>query len=139
MELGNMLFGNSRGEVAIPRGEGYENLLDELMNTIDKEHYEKTMGYGFYFENDIFHVFPYYWGDCTCRPESDTLPSEEEYYNYTHKDTCLLLKPNFLYKPTGYELSWYKYPLRDSYASEDLTLLEFADIIKKCVESLEGE
>ena len=31
MELGNMMFGNSRGEVAIPRSVGYEDLLDEIV------------------------------------------------------------------------------------------------------------
>jgi hypothetical protein len=133
MELGNMFFGNSRGEVPIPRGAGYEGLLDALFDAIDEEENSMTSGYGLNFANDIFETFPYYWGDCTCDDNEGLFLESEE-----HFDSCLLLKPNFLYKPTDYQLSWYKYPLRDSYANREMSLLDFADMIKECVKSLEN-
>lgn len=45
-------------------------------------------------------------------------------------------EPNFVYKPTEYEIDWYKYPLRDSYANKELTLEEFKEILNKCKESI---
>ena len=199
MELGNWIFGVSRGEVPILRGAGYETLLNELFEAVDKEHNKNTMGYGFDFENDTFEIHPYYWGDCPCGYEKleyewyennkhkedcyqtiyRKLEKEYEsilkipkkkvkelcikygiYYNrgigsaihctcdYSknwhkflesngHKKDCLMVRPNFLYKSTGYELMWYKYPLRDSYASEELSLIKFTNMIKDCINSIE--
>jgi hypothetical protein len=67
---------------------------------------------------------------CTCGAEADWKPKDE------HKETCALIRPNFLHKPTGYSLMWYKYPLRDSYANQDLTLKQFSKIIDNCIKSL---
>lgn len=53
-----------------------------------------------------------------------------------HLETCMYRKPNFLYKPTGLTIEWYKYPLRDSYFNQETTLDEFKEIIDKCIESL---
>ncbi len=53
-----------------------------------------------------------------------------------HKEDCLLLRPNFQFKPTGYKLMWYKYPLRDSYANQKLTLKQFEVMIDKCIASI---
>lgn len=42
-------------------------------------------GYGAYFENDVFEMRPFYWGDCECGfDESDWQWSEEN----DHADTC---------------------------------------------------
>lgn len=54
--------------------------------------------------------------------------------NY-HKENCRLLKPNFLYKPTGFKIMWYKYPLRDSYMNQNISLDEFKEILEHCVKS----
>ena len=67
-----------------------------------------------YFENDTFIIRPYYWGD-----------SEE-----------VACKPNFVYKPTGFELEWYKHPLRDSYCNQDIDFRKFTDILEDCKRSL---
>lgn len=56
--------------------------------------------------------------------------------NKGHKDGCKLVLDNFVYKPKGYRLQWYKYPLRDSYANQDLRKDEFKQIVDRCVESL---
>lgn len=86
-------------------------------------------GYGFYegkelkeyetdrggFENDIFLINPYYWGE----------------------DEDIIKQPNFLYKPTGYEIEWYKYPMRGAYSNKDISFNKYLDILKHCQESME--
>lgn len=67
-----------------------------------------------YFENDVFIVSPYFWGE-----------SEE-----------LHGKPNFVFKPEGIEIHWYKYPLRDSYINKKITLEHFKEILEKCKDSV---
>ena len=115
MELGNLMFGNSRGMYAVePRSE-YQNIFIEFLmnNNFD--------GYGFIygrkerdFENDTFIIRPYYWGEDEKKQEL----------------------PNFVYKPTGLEISWYKYPLRDAYSNQDIILEEFQKIVDDCDRSL---
>lgn len=123
MSLGNMLFGNSRGEFPVPREEQWEGplfiLLDELGNGI----------YGIEFENDVFSVFPYWWGDCTCG-------REYEFADNSHAKECKLMVPNFHYKPTDFRLKWYKYAIRDSYMNQNITPREFLEIINECLKSL---
>lgn len=121
MELGNLLFGNSRGNYPLERGRWQETFcefLDEIgldgYGYIDDEklkEYETDRGG---FENDVFLVNPYYWGE----------------------DEDIMEEPNFIYKPTGYEIDWYKYPLRDSYANKELTFEEFKEVLNKCKESI---
>jgi len=53
-----------------------------------------------------------------------------------HSDDCMLTKHNFLYKPTGFYLDWYKYPLRGSYMNMDLNIEQFKEIISICIKSL---
>ena len=191
MELGNIIFGNSRGSFHVDR-----NLQDGFYNHLESMGFD---GYGnnpskddWVFENDIFRMQPYYWGDCSCDYEfleekfhkenthdescyffrlkaeqiatgihwtSDSLmdynekqkikdsiykdltkeynlpmqgcavhctcykdaDSEKWYSENHHKDGCFIDTPNFTFKPTGFTLNWYKYPLRDSYSSSELT------------------
>lgn len=68
------------------------------------------------FENDVFSVFPYYWGD----------------------DFELSDIPNFTYKPTGLQISWYKYPFRSSYMNQNISFSELEEILVHCSESLEN-
>ncbi len=120
MELGNMIFGHSRGEYPVSRDEGYEWELRYLWDALSSEAWAIPT-----YENEVFAVRPYYWGDC------DPACTEE-----THVPACPCVLPNFLFKPTGYELRWYKYPLRDSYASHELTRREFRTMIDACLASL---
>lgn len=122
MELGNMLFGNSRGEFPIERSTGFETELDRLFDAYAPDRDTSWREYGVAFENNVFSVFPYYWGDCDCDEE--------------HLSDCKMIKPNFLFKPTGFSIDWYKYPLRDSYSNQKITLREFVTIIDACIESL---
>ena len=117
MELGNYIFGNSRGEFEVPRKE-FEDLLLPFMEEIgvglrgyDKEMDETCATY----DNEVFTIRPYYWGD----------------------DDKIASLPNFVYKPTNFEIQWYKYPLRDSYMNQNITTEQFKDIIKKCKYSID--
>lgn len=121
MELGNMLFGSSRGNFPIDRQGGWEEELYRLSD---------ATGFCFYgdrIKNSIFEIFPYYWGNCTCGMEK----LEKE-----RTEDCMYNKPNFTYFPTNLTISWYKYPLRDAYISQDISLEEFSKIIDACIRSL---
>ena len=118
MEMGNILFGNSRGEYAVePRGDYQEAFCDFLFrNGFD--------GYGVHefrkerdFENDTFIIRPYYWGE----------------------DEEIAQLPNFVYKPTGLEIKWYKYPMRDAYSNQDIDIESFKAVLRRCEESMKGE
>jgi hypothetical protein len=203
MELGNWVFGHSRGEFPIPRSEGWEV---ELFRLFDAYAPGEDNSYGPEFENGTFWVTPYYWGDCTCgwdyfddgherlqslkhspdcywyeykqihevhdellkrlRPlyEKYGWPTEgedwwhgcavrctcdyeqrydevmaqyvKEFGHEGHWPECPLVKPNFYHKPSGFSLMWYKYPLRSSFANQEITLVEFSKIIDDCIEGL---
>lgn len=121
MEIGNLLFGNSRGEYPLKRGRWQETFcefLDKIgldgYGYIEKEELKEYKTDRGGFENEIFLVNPYYWGD----------------------DENIMEEPNFVYKPTGYQIEWYKYPLRDSYANQKLSFEELKGILDKCIESV---
>ena len=124
LEIGNLLFGHSRGEWPVPRG-AFQDLFAEFLGQIDSD------GYGCYYggtsglkrnerggaENGTFAVNPYYWGEDDDEAE----------------------KPNFIFKPDGLEIRWYKYPMRDAYANEEITLARLKDVTAACLESIEKE
>lgn len=159
------------------------------------------------FDNDVFTMRSYYWGDCTCgyeelsyEWEEDTEHQENCYQklfrkmhcvedegwyttkrghgigdececvkiacekfgidpdapggyvhctcdykakwqeflnNNDHSDECLLNKPNFVYKPTGVEISWYKHAARGITCNkEEPTAVRWFEVIRGCVDSL---
>jgi len=55
-----------------------------------------------------------------------------------HDPACPIVRPNFLHKPSGLELRWYKYPLRDSYMSRPVTPKEWSMICAECMGSIAG-
>lgn len=123
MELGNMLFGNSRGEVGIPREAAWELPLRSLLEACNLNVYGYNDFLNLYgVDNELFTIKPYYWGDCTCGGEENT----------TCADDCELVVPNFLFKPTGFRIEWYKYALRDSYMSPGICLEDYRRIMKCC-------
>ena len=123
MELGNILFGHSRGEYPIENrnivnSKAWQNLL-EICNCDSYGYYcgfnkNKTELGGY--ENEMFAINPYYWG-------------EEE---------RLMEIPNFLYKPTGLIIEWYKYPFRDSYMNKNLNDRQLKAIWTKCYNYMKG-
>ena len=119
MELGNMIFGHSRGQHEIKRGTGYEELLYQVFDACAPQRDTSFRDYGCEFENDTFEVHPYCWCDKEDCPQCGTGT-----------------QPNFRYKPTGFSMSWYKYPLRDAYMSEPMSLEGFAKMCRACIASV---
>jgi hypothetical protein len=83
------------------------------------------------FENSVFSLKPHWWGDCTCGYDDGELDTDE------HAESCRLIAPNFWYKPTNFQLWWYKYPLRGAYSNVAFTVSQFEDMIHDCVQSIE--
>ena len=65
-------------------------------------------------ENDVFLIRPWSWTP----------------------DETANTAPNFVHKPTGTEVRWYKYPLRDGTCSRNITQAEWDEILKDCLASL---
>lgn len=122
-EIGNLIFGNSRGEFSV-----YRNVFTlaflPLMRLIPDFRYS-------YFQNEIFRLSPYYWDECDC------VDSDDENEPFKHVDNCPADRANFLHKPTGFEVRWYKYPFRDSYTNKKVNRKELDSIISDCVNSIE--
>lgn len=70
---------------------------------------------------------------CTCS-------FDKEYQEWSSKNNhdpkCLIVRPNFWYKPQDVKVMWYKHIGRDSYINKELTLKQFFKIIDECVASL---
>ena len=130
MELGNLFFGHSRGDFPIPRTDELYDQFVRLFDAYAPKRDKSWREYGVAFENDVFSVQPYYWGDCTCGMEE-----KEE----TCTDDCLYNVPNFHYKPEDIQVDWYKYPLRSSYSNVELTPELLERVVDACIESLKGE
>jgi hypothetical protein len=103
MELGNAIFGNSRGEHPVDR-----NLQDEFCKMLE------WLGWEPYDESTIqkgdFTIRPYYWGDCTCgweEIESDLL--------LHHQLECYQTKLNELKRRKGPP---YNNPVYSKYRTE---------------------
>ena len=115
MEMGNLIFGNSRGTYCVEPRMDYQEIFQNFLfkNGFDgygykDGHHERT------FENSTFIIRPYYWGE----------------------DEEIAALPNFVYKQTGLEINWYKYPMRDAYSNQDIDLETFKEILRVCEESL---
>ena len=136
MELGNMIFGNSRGTYEFPDrdlvdSKEWRSLLslacDGDFYGYGGEHFPHNERGGV--TTELFEINPYYWGECDCVGEE-------------HAPDCPCLRHNFTYKPTGFWIDWYKYPFRDSYMSEDISKRQLKRMWKNCIRyckySIEG-
>ena len=114
MEMGNLIFGNSRGKYCVEPREDYQDAFCQFLHDngfdFDGEYKDGRDE----FENETFIVRPYYWGEDEKKAEL----------------------PNFVYKPTGLEINWYKYPMRDAYSNQDVDLTAFKGILDACSESM---
>lgn len=142
MEIGNLLFGNSRGKYEFPdrklvESKSWRDLVtalgaDEYMYIPNKDQWLDelvildTYGQWNFYNKEgqvLFQIFPYYWGD----------------------DEKLRAQHNFVYKPgTPEELAidWYKYPFRDAYMSSPVSKTELKRIFEECaaiVKAAKGE
>lgn len=114
MELGNLLFGYSRGVYHIEPRMEYQSAFYEFLEANGFDGYGHPADKSDHYENDVFVIRPYYWGE----------------------DEEIARLPNFLYKPTGLEIRWYKYPMRDAYASANISVEEFKTILDECSRSM---
>ena len=48
-------------------------------------------------------------------------------------------QPNFIYKPSGFKMCWYKYPLRSCYANRDIDFDSFKKMVDACLTSLKTQ
>ena len=129
IETGNLLFGHSRGAFSIDR-KVYEPLFHRFLNEAGFDFYGipcdetagnqslviRSSGSAVEAENDTFIIRPYYWGE----------------------DERIMNLPNFVFKPKGIEIRWYKYALRDAYCSHNLSVKEFGEMLEECLGSLKG-
>lgn len=75
LELGQMLFGNPTGPCSLGSHEDFvASELYDLSKTLGERDPEAQhhgllggeWGYGQDFKNDVFEMWPYWWGDCDC-------------------------------------------------------------------------
>lgn len=112
IEVGNLLFGYSRGEYSVSRE--LEEYFIEQLSLLGFDAYGKPKKENC-FKNSIFEVHSYWWGDCNA-PEAKL--------------------PNFRYIPTNLEIRWYKYPLRDSYSNRPISRKMLEKIFDECKKSI---
>lgn len=110
MELGNLFFGNSHGLYHVEPRKEYQDVFVEFLYSINCDFYGHNDDGSDFIDNDTFTLRPYYWGE----------------------DECIAELPNFVYKPTGLEIKWYKYPMRDAYSNMDVDIEQFKEIIDHC-------
>ena len=119
MELGNLLWGNSRGEYPVDRD--LTDLFYEIFDIFNCDMYGYTSDNDPSINDrggittDKIIIRPYYWGD--------------------DEDEAVL--PNFEYRcgDTYIAIDWYKYPLRDAYSNIPLT----KDVLHGIIYTLKGE
>lgn len=76
VELGQSMFGNKWEEIDAPdyiSGDLYD--LSEMLGQLNPEEQAHGLlggewGYGQEFDNDVFEMHPYWWGDCECPYEA---------------------------------------------------------------------
>lgn len=94
----------------------------------------------------VFQRYEPWWGSPLCLMSPDN--SEEDngvfsnrYFSWDDPDTLEsqseCLKPNFLFKPTGFEVTWYKHPFRSMWMNQDLSPREIMHMMALC-EKLSG-
>ena len=113
-ELGNLIFGNSRGRYAVHPREEYQDVFCDFLHDNGFDHYGHNDNGDDCYETDTFIIRPYYWGE----------------------DETIADLPNFVYKPTGLEICWYKYPMRNAFSNKNISVKELKKILKACSKSM---
>lgn len=110
MELGQLCFGtdNIAGEYEADWATDGLRLISQAAGN------DSMPGYAIDFENDVFEMHPYWWGD-EHAPEAT--------------------RPNFRHKPSGLAISWYKYIGRGQYGPEKPD--NWPQIVAECIASVD--
>jgi len=112
----------------------YQDLFLETMEKVNLlNEYGWAKEYYAGYENDIFYIKSFHWGDCTCGGDDTEFTSPE-----LHDSECLIYKPNFIYKPTNFIISWYKHPLRGNTCNRKTNLVEFKNMMNGIIKSCEN-
>jgi hypothetical protein len=117
MELGNEMFGHSRGKFALVDRKAFSASLAPLFAAL-----ENSGPYGIEFKNDVFEMHPYCW----C--------GKEDCQQCGHA-----AQPQFKHYESGLEIQWYKYAMRDAYSNQEITPEALQVIVMQCVASLPQE
>jgi hypothetical protein len=99
MELGNLILGNSRGDYEVDR-----DLQDQFVGWMER------LGFDCYgsrqepdsewvFENDVFRMQPYYWGDCDCGYDEKEWQWDKE---HKHAEACYQIEYRKIRDTTEY-------------------------------------
>lgn len=134
MEIGNLMYGNSRGRYAFPdRALADSKSWTGLLDSVHADEYGNLLRAGW--ENDnivrdayggvsfrmpdgtiLFEIFPYYWGE----------------------DEKLQERNNFVYKPGTegeFAIDWYQYPFRDAYMSKPASKTMLKRMFEECTQA----
>jgi len=109
MELGNIIFGNSRGEYDITGNDFITDKIYELLlycnKLIEGEFYVD-------YENDTFFTMPYVWDGCSCGFDNI---AEEWHRKHDHEPTCYqsLVKKELIEKGWKEDSTGYLNPPKD--------------------------
>ena len=94
---------------------------------------------------DIFERYEIWWGSPLClmspnNSEEDNEVFSNRYYCWDDPETVEsqseCLKPNFLFKPTGFEVTWYKHPFRSMWMNQGLSPREIMHMMALCERSV---
>ena len=121
MELGNRLFGNSRGDFPVDKS------LEELFVGALNEAGFDSRGICHTWKAEKPAPVPYN-EQATATQHFVVQPYVED--DLENANIC----PNFLDRVTGLKLRWYKHALRDSYANYELTREMLEPILQRFVE-----
>lgn len=121
-EIVNFLSGRTYGGYKLPRDDNYEETFIRWLRAAGFDddgawldtHLIPFTGEHNKFENDVFMLMPYYWGD----------------------DEKVLEQPNFRYKPEDIQIFWYKHPFRDATISKNMSPDAFRAMLGACLDSV---
>lgn len=125
MELGNLLFGNSRGDYAVDR-----RLEEAFVAALNAAGFDDD-GHCQTWTSETPIPAPYN-SEATATPHYVVQP-----YVRDDRDSATIC-PNFFDRITGLKLRWYKHPLRDSYANYDLNEEMLDSILERFVEECQS-
>lgn len=122
MELGNFIFGNSRGAIPLERDEWQEVIVEafeacgfDSYGHIDDQRLKRFVDCDMFSEHvshvaiGDYEILPYYWGD------DETIAAYNNFIDHKH----------------NLSVQWYKYPLRDAYVNREVTFEEWKSIFKE--------